>query len=84
MKKLKLKMKDLTNPSILSSKEISNITGGSHMQGSSIIYDCVIMYNDGRYNYNYSCMHPDDLGYCIDEVNQMCYYDSGCIQGFCM
>ena len=78
MKKLKLKMQDLTNPSILSHREISNITGGwssldspyrcsltSRITGED--YNVWLCYND-----MFSCNAVNDA-YCSDD-NDTCQW----------
>ena len=40
MKKLKLKMKELTNPSVLTHHQLKNVMGGSEPVGSQLLSTC--------------------------------------------
>ena len=75
MKKLKLKLKDLTNPSILTSREINAITGGYSIEEGAVY--CKIFYYQGFEeiwpNQYYSCF-DGSVDACQQNANNICWY----------
>jgi hypothetical protein len=79
MKELRLKMQELTNPTILTSHEIKNIMGGSTLTVSgSINVDCALHFSDGQSIYQ-QCQSQAQMQSWIDA----CHDDYTCIQIRC-